>query len=276
MTEHAAGHDAEHDSFRALQFRVAQHLRDPARQPAPDGVDAERLAVYAELLFNSVFGALSSVFPVLRSVLGDEHWRALVRDFYREYRSPYPQLHRAAEAFVEYLHEARAPHADDPPFLRDLAHYEWIELEVALVEEGVAAGAAEVVDTDADLLNSVPRLVSASRVLAYDYPVQRIGPDWQPRFEDAQPTYLAVYRDAALAVKFIELTAASARLLLLIEEHPQACGAEVLELLATELAAGQADVAALQSAGLRLLLGFRRCGLLRAAPRGGCASAARR
>jgi hypothetical protein len=42
-------------------------------------------------------------------------------------------------------------------------------------------------------------------VLAYRWPVERIGPEYQPDEAPEQPTLLLVYRDADLQVRFARL-----------------------------------------------------------------------
>lgn len=237
---------AETTDFRALQWQFARHLRDP-RQSPPAGIEERRLAIYRELFFNTVSGALDAAFPVLRTVLAPAVWLQLQRDFHAQHRSPYPQLHRVSEAFVEYLHTAREAQPDDPPYLGDLAHYEWIELELSVAEDAPPNAAAGGL-----------RLNPLARVLEYAYPVHRIGPDFQPT--QPTPTWLAVYRDAGDAVRFVELNALTARLLMLIDAAPGAAAAGVLQQLADELP--QFDRAAVISEGLRLLDDLQQRGLL--------------
>ena len=69
-----------------LQRRFAAHLRDPATNPAPEGIEDRRLQVYRELFFDNVSSSLAGTFPVLHAVLGPGRWAELVRDFYRDHR----------------------------------------------------------------------------------------------------------------------------------------------------------------------------------------------
>lgn len=238
--------------FIALQRRFAAHLRDP-RQAPPDGLDAGRLAVYRRLFFNTLAGALNNAFPVLRQVLGAAAWHDLLRAFHADYRSPYPQLHRVPEAFVEYLHEVRGDPAGDPPFLRDLAHYEWVELALSIALDPVLDG----IDPDGDLLDAPPVLSPLCWVLEYAYPVHRIGPQ---HAADPQPTYLAVYRDREDLVKFVELNPLSAQLLTRLDGPVSCSGREHLAALAVELAHPAPEQ--LVAEGAALLIDLRRRGLI--------------
>lgn len=54
--------------------------------------------------------------------------------------------------------------------------------------------------------------------LSYQFPVHRIGPEFQPGQVPEQPTFLVVYRNRQHEVKFLEANAVTMRLLQLLEE----------------------------------------------------------
>ena len=179
-----------------LQRRFAAHLRDPATAPAPDGIEDRRLQVYRELFFDNMSSSLGGTFPVLRAILGTERWTTLVRDFYRDYRCQTPLFLEIPREFVEYLGDAREARPNDPPFLYELAHYEWVELALAIDEHDLAALAA---DPGGDLLAGVPVLSPLAWPLAYRFPVHRLGPDFQPA--EARPSRRSTSRDAIAGTK---------------------------------------------------------------------------
>src|SRR5687768_18356808 len=90
-------------SLRAQQLELTRHLRDPEGVPAPAGIEARRLAVYRDLLFNNIEGLLAGNFPVIRRMLGDERWRTLARAFYRDHRCATPLFPEIAREFLRYL-----------------------------------------------------------------------------------------------------------------------------------------------------------------------------
>ena len=73
--------------------------------------------------------------------------------------------------------------------------------------------------------------------MAYAWPVQLVGPDYQPETPPAQPTLLLVRRAEDWSVKFSELSPLAWRLLQRIGEFPQLNGREQLEGLAVEAGA---------------------------------------
>ncbi len=233
--------------FQQLQYALSAHIRDPQRAAAPAGIEDRRLQIYRELFYNNVEGCLASAFPVLRRLSSDALWHARVRDFYARHISHAPQFHRVPEEFLQYLEHEHQPTADDPPFLRELAHYEWVELELSispleLAPElgGVNAGASSPasvwqVDPNGDCLVQAPFLSPLAWTLAYEFPVHRIGPEFQPQVAGEQPTYLIVNRDRQDRVRFLEINPVTARLMELMEAEPQATGHVLLLRIAAEL-----------------------------------------
>lgn len=242
---------AEAADFQTLQRRFAAHLRDPAAHDCP-GLEDRRLKIYRELFYNNVADCLASAFPVLRRISSDAVWHARVRDFYARHRSQAPQFHRVPEEFLRFLEDERGAHPDDPPFLRDLAHYEWAELELSISPLELTP---ELADPNGDLLQGCPLVSPLAWTLAYDYPVQRIGRDFQPEAPGEQPTFLVVNRDRHDRVRFLEINAVTAALLERITQHPDATGRALLEAIAAELAHPEPE--ALVQAGAAMLLQLR-------------------
>ncbi|MDD1958906.1 putative DNA-binding domain-containing protein [Pseudomonas sp. 39004] len=224
--------------LREQQYTLARHLRDPARHAPPPGIEARRLKVYRELFYGTIEGLLAGSFPVMRQTLGELRWHARVRDFYANYRSQTPLFTEVAEAFIDYLQGVDP----DAPWQLELAHYEWVEAQLYLSDAQDPAH-----DPQGDLLQGEPLLSCTARVLAYRWPVERIGPGYQPQVAPQAPTLLLVYRDVGLQVRFARLASMAYRLL----AEVQGTGQERLRALAAD-----------QQQGLVLLEGLRAQGVV--------------
>lgn len=119
------------DTLQDQQFALSRHLRDPSHPPPP-GIEEHRLAIYRDLFFNNIESLLAGNFPVTRQTLGDDAWRRLVR-FYALHRSQTPLFPEIA-ARVHPLPGTRTGDSD-PPWLRELAHYEWVELALQIADD---------------------------------------------------------------------------------------------------------------------------------------------
>jgi hypothetical protein len=234
------------------QAAFAAHLRDPQAHPPPPGIEPRRMAVYRELFFNNIAGLLGGNFPVIRRTLGEDAWLALVRRFYAEHASHTPLFPELAREFIRYL-ETRGE-AGDPPWLVELAHYEWIELAVQIDDSPPPPH-----DPAGDLLDGVPVLSPWIRVLAYRWPVHAIGPQHQPDEAPAAPTLLLVRRDRDGQARFASISPLVYRLLELLGEGGRN-GRERLAALAEE--AGVVADAAFVAQGAAMLERMRAEGTL--------------
>jgi len=230
--------DAAKPHFMQRQYEFAAHIRDPDHQRAPDNIEDRRMGIYRELFYNNVEGFLSNSFPVLRKLMDDDSWHAMVRDFYARHQSHSPLFLEIPREFLSYLQQERTDRADDLPFLRELAHYEWVELALSVAEAGDAANCRPERDFSApegDLMDSIPVVSTLAWPLFYRYPVHKISPEFIPATPAEQTTYLLVYRDPDDEVGFIELNPVSARLLALLQEDTKLSGRQALQQIATEL-----------------------------------------
>lgn len=219
-------------ALHAQQYAFAAHLRDPHQVPAPDGIEERRIEIYRDLFFNNIVNFLGGHFPICRDILDTAKWRRLVRGFYRDYRCHSPLFPDMPREFLAYLSGDREPLIDEPPFLGELAHYEWVEAGLLLAPD---APPQVGVDPDGDLLIGTPVLWQPAWLLTYLYAVNEIGVTQQPTEPAAQPLYYLVLRDPQHEVLFNKLNAVSARLYALLAAAEPCTGEQALRQIATEL-----------------------------------------
>ena len=212
-------------AFQQFQRDFGLHLRDPRAVARPDGVSARRAKAYRELLFNNVCGVIDACFPVCREVLGARRWGRLQRNFFAEWRSQSPLFCDLPREFLKWLGEGEVPVAL-PAWLNELAHYEWAELAVDIMQ----ARDLPVFNADGDLLEGKPLVAPAHMLLAYQWPVHRIGADFKPR--KPAPVQLVVFRDIAERVQFAEINPVTARLLALLADDNSTGRAACLQVAA--------------------------------------------
>ena len=182
---------AENRKFTDIQYAFTRHIRDPEHQPAPDDIEDRRMEIYRGLLYRNVESFIAQSFPVLRKITPDYKWHSMLRDYFRRHIARTPMFPKMPREFLNYLEQERA--ADDgPPFLLELAHYEWVELALIYDKRELSL---QHCDTNGDLLTGIPVLNPITFLLSYKFPVHRISPDYQPDDPPEQPTYLVVYRD---------------------------------------------------------------------------------
>jgi hypothetical protein len=248
--------------LRELQLEFAAHIRNPEKNPAPAGLEDRRMKIYRDLFFNNIQSLLASNFPVLRRLHDDASWRALIRDFYSRHRSKTPLFPEVAKEFLQFLQDERGTQESDPPFLLELAHYEWVELALEVDERELDEVRG---DRDGDLLTDTPVLSPLAWPLSYRFPVHRIRPDFQPREAPEEQTHLLVWRNRDHDVKFMQLNPVARLLLQLMQENPGMTGERLLERVAVAISHPQPGKVMASGEGLlhdwndkNILLGARR------------------
>jgi len=172
------------------QTAFAARIRQPQAEPLLPGISVERMAVYEELFFNNLDGFITSGFPVLCRVLGEARRQRLVRGFIAGHRCVTPYFLAIGEEFVAWLEAGGGAEQGDPGFIAELAHYERVELALDVASGRLPAHGWSPL----------------AWPLAYAWPVQRIGADYQPREAPAEPTCLLAWRDSAERVRFQQLS----------------------------------------------------------------------
>ena len=232
--------------FIRRQRAFTRHLRDPANVPAPPGLAGPRLAVYSNAIYLNIERFMRDNFPRVREVFDDEAWQALVRDYLIRHRSDTPLFVELLDEFLAYLEHERAV-ADDPPYLSELAHFDWLENAVAIdparLDDIAVSEAGDLLQTPL-VINPVHRLVS------YRYPVHA-GSAVLAAAPPARPTRLLAFRDRPGNFGVLDLNDVAVRLFSALS----APGAPVALVVLTELAdsLGHPDPAVVTKGGLQLL-----------------------
>lgn len=243
--------------FRALQYAFAAHIRDPAANAAPAGIEERRLQIYRELFFNNIENLLSIGFPVIKQLYGEVRWRHLLCRFYAEHESHTPLFTELGREFHRYLLTRNERGEPDPPFLAELAHYEWVELALSIDEHEIDA----IEHDPAGDVIAGPALVSPlAWLLEYRYPVHRIRADFQPNSAPEHATHLIVARNRRDQIVFTEANPLSFKLLEILQANPGVSGLQVAQALVQAL--GPTDPQALIAAATGALLQFKQRDIL--------------
>ena len=236
---------ASQPAFQRAQFELAAHIRNPQSNPAPEGIEDRRLEIYRSLFFNNIEAFIANGFPILKSITDPERWTAMVRDFVHRHQSHSPYFLDIGAEFLHYLESERITQPQDPVFMLQLAHYEWVELalDVSVID-------FPEVRKEGDLLENQPVISPLAWVMSYHYPVHLIGPGFQPTEASADTTQIVIYRDRQMQVGFMEINQTTHRLLQILDQN-RLTGRAALVQLAAEL--GYSNPAAILEFGADLL-----------------------
>lgn len=234
-------------AFIRLQHAFTRHLRDPARVPPPPGLPSARLAVYSNAVYLNIESFMRNNFPRVREAFSEADWHALVRDYLVRHRSDTPLFAELLDEFLAYLEDERAVDTD-PPWLRELAHFDWLENAVAIAEvrlDDIPVRAAGDLLHDRLVINPVHRLVR------YVWPVHAMGPTQLPSEPPARQTQLLAFRDRDGSFGVLDLNDVAVHLFEALAAPAAPCAAAVLRAIAESL--GHPDPGVVERGGLQLL-----------------------
>ncbi len=219
-------------AFQAVQRQFLAHLRNPLQQPLPTGFAQQGVAIYVDLLYNKFNDSLTTCFPVTHAILGEKAWQQLLKSFIARHRCLSPYYRQIPDEFIQYLQTEWVNHTG-LAYLLELAHFEWIELILAIAEaEPVIPFESEV----NDWLNCHPVFTPVLQLLHYAYPVQCINENYQATMPPEQATHILGFRDKEDAVQFIELNPATARLVDILQNTDDSYTVgEAIQQIAAEL-----------------------------------------
>ncbi len=241
---HAPRHDPR-SALRDFQLSFTAHLRDPRHKRPPAGLGADA-RLYVDIIASTMEAQVQSCFPVTQAVLGKRRWRRLVRAFLAHHDCHTPYFHELPDEFLFYLTCERSPDGRDPPFLTELAHYEWSELALAIDAWPLATG----FDPEGDIATGIPYLNPVLAVTDYRYPVHRIGPRFRPAQPEPAPVHLLAFRDLEYEVHFMTINPVTLTLLSVLFEQ-RLSGAEAVQAVVSQIP--DADRPAACAGGLALL-----------------------
>ncbi len=217
--------------FVRLQRAFTRHLRDPDRVAPPGDHEARRMAIYRHAVFANVAGLMADNYPRVRVVMNDQRWQAMLRDYIIRHQSRASAFVDVPREFLDYLEHEREVD-DDPPFLRELAHFDWMETLIGADQRTLEL---DRIERDGDLLAGIPVANPIMTLVRYAFPVHAIDADYQPDAPPLKPTRIAAFRDPDNLYGFLDLNDAAARLLETIMQAPGLSGAEILAGLARDM-----------------------------------------
>lgn len=143
------------------------HFCRTGQNPSGVGMPLEKSLIYRDLIFSSIQGALQNNYPLTYALLEGEKWEELTDDFFAEHPCGDPQFWKMPKGLVEYVKESGWGEKRQIPFLADLVHFEWLEMEMYMMEDRPSPPFLRKGDVLEDALILNPE----HRFETYDYPV---------------------------------------------------------------------------------------------------------
>ena len=180
----------------------------------------ERFETYRKHISIGLLGGLKDAFPVIRSLVSEKEWTALLNDFYLKRLTRSPIARHVFREFSHYLQKKyRGPLRKRLPYLQELAEYENADLRLLYDADRPVSGLLVIdlssIRDPSCLLGLVPVLNPHHVLRVYRWPVHRICREFSS-LKKVRPGRhpLLIYREpVSFRVKFLELNPLTAELL---------------------------------------------------------------
>jgi hypothetical protein len=116
------------------QAGLAKYCRD-GNLPLLDVTIPDNLNQYRRLVFNIISDALETTYPITAKKMGIEDWEELVDDFFANYPCSSAQIWSMPYELITYLESTENPIKTKFPWLMELLHFEWLEVEIFCDED---------------------------------------------------------------------------------------------------------------------------------------------
>lgn len=141
------------DSTHQYQRMLADYVRTGVKTKIPN-IKEEGIDRYRKMIYHVVDDSLATAYPLTKQLLTEEEWNSAVHNFLSSHTCQSPFLWKMPFEFFEFVKKTETALQNKYPYLNDLLLYEWVEIEVFMMDdiETIYATNGSVI-TDALVLN---------------------------------------------------------------------------------------------------------------------------
>lgn len=121
------------DTYQS-QLALANYCRNGKEADIP-GTLPQRLPHYRRLVFNVINDTLETTYPIAYKYLDQAVWEQMVYNFFSTHKCHDPQVWRMPQEFYLFCKKQNYAEKYKLPFLNDLLYFEWLELELYMMED---------------------------------------------------------------------------------------------------------------------------------------------
>lgn len=184
------------DHTRTQQQTLASFCRK-GEGPAAEGMYTDREQHYRKLVYNVVKDSLDGAYPIARTALSEEEWDTLCHQFFAEHACQSAQIWEMPRELMDFMLSVEHPLLEKYAFLRDLLLFEWMEIEVYMMEDVEVPEKASV-----DVLQLNPEF----RLLQMRFPVHKKRPQELSTANEGNHFVLLYRHPETCKVQFISLS----------------------------------------------------------------------
>lgn len=202
-----------HNQTYKQQSNLATYCRTGELHPII-GLIENRVHHYRRLVYNVVDDTLRTAFPLTLDLLEENEWNDLVENFFANHACQSTSVWQMPKEFYEYVMDQQLKIIDKYPFLFELLLFEWIEIELYMMEDKIIPNYKSEGNIESDRLVFNPEFV----VMNFAYPFHLKNPNAITE-TDKGNYYLLIFRDIESGeVHFIDISYLFAWIILKINE----------------------------------------------------------
>lgn len=205
-------------SFQTQQSILAEYTRtgNETLIQKLQGIKEKGIRYYRKLIFNIAWDTITNAYPILTDFLGNEPMRSLVNNFYTHHRCQTYQVWRMPEEFKDFVIQNETALIEKHPFIPDLLHFEWEEIEVFMMPDETFPEHQKSGNILKDKLVLNPEI----KILAIQYPVHLLHPSKITEKEKGEYFVLVHRHPESKEVIFTNLNALGVKIILHLNDAP--------------------------------------------------------
>lgn len=166
-------------------------------------VRKDRVYHYRRLVYNVIDDSLLAAYPLLHNLLSKNEWDDLVNDFFATHACQSTQVWKMPGEFYEYIKTTDLQLKTIFPQLDDLIYFEWIEVELFMMEDMEYP----LFKNEGDWVNDVIAVNPEHKIIRFNYPVH-IKNSKLITSDDKGEYFLLAYREKETGkVQFSDISA---------------------------------------------------------------------
>ncbi len=195
------------------QMHFGQYIRSGKNPPVT--TVSENTHHYRELVYSVIKDTMSNAYPILKNFLNAKEWENAVQYFFEHHKSQTEQIWKLPFEFYEFYLENPFPTKKIIPFLNELMYFEWLEIEVFMMEDLEFLPFSEKGNPKTDVLIPNPEI----KILPLQYPIHNKATK-KITEKDKGQYFVSLHRDYYdKQVKFNELSLPFVEMLVLLNEQ---------------------------------------------------------
>ncbi len=198
----------------SLQNELVMFCRTGTEEPVTS--KQENTFHYRRLVINLVRDILTKAFPLTKELFGKENWEKSVKHFFSTHKCQTSQIWKMPKEFCEFYSVNPLPFEHHCPFVSELLLFEWMELELFMMEDEEIFPFKKEGNREKDIFVSNPEI----RIMPLSFPIHKKKITKITEVDKGQFFVVFVRHHETKKVKFHDINYPMAEMLIRMNDEP--------------------------------------------------------